>query len=74
MSLRRASLFTIVAITAALGAAGLHGQDADLEATRRVKNKVPPAYPELARKMGLTGTVKVEVVVSPNGAVKEASN
>jgi TonB family protein len=33
---------------------------------------VQPAYPELARKMNLTGTVKVEVVVAPNGSVKDA--
>jgi len=33
---------------------------------------VPAVYPELARKMNLTGTVKVEVVVSANGIVKDA--
>jgi protein TonB len=39
---------------------------------RRVKTKVQPVYPDLARKMNIVGTVKVEVVVEPNGAVKEA--
>ena len=39
---------------------------------RRAKSKVAPVYPELARKLNLTGTVKVEVVVSPNGTVKDA--
>lgn len=42
------------------------------EIVRRAKNKVEPVYPELARKMHLAGTVKVEVVVAPNGTVKEA--
>lgn len=42
------------------------------EILRRAKTKVQPIYPELARKMGITGTVKVEVVVSPNGMVKDA--
>src|SRR5258708_15474552 len=42
------------------------------EIVRRAKSKVQPAYPDLARKMGITGTVKIEVVVSPNGAVKDA--
>ena len=42
------------------------------ELVRRAKSKVQPAYPELARKMNITGTVKVEVVVSPAGTVKEA--
>ena len=46
-------------------------QNAD-ELVRRAKSKVQPSYPELARKMNITGTVKVEVVVAPNGAVKEA--
>ena len=42
------------------------------EILRRAKTKVQPAYPELARKMNLSGTVKIEVVVSPNGTVKDA--
>ena len=42
------------------------------EILRRAKTKIQPAYPELARKMSITGTVKIEVVVSPNGTVKEA--
>ena len=39
---------------------------------RRAKSKVQPVYPELARKMNITGTVKVQVVVAPNGTVKDA--
>jgi TonB family protein len=42
------------------------------ELVRRAKSKVQPAYPELARKMSIAGTVKIEVTVAPNGAVKEA--
>lgn len=42
------------------------------EIVRRAKNKVQPTYPELARKMNITGTVKVSVTVAPNGTVKEA--
>ncbi|HKS71864.1 MAG TPA: energy transducer TonB [Terriglobales bacterium] len=42
------------------------------EILRRAKTKVQPAYPELAKKMQISGTVKVEVVVAPNGTVKEA--
>ena len=42
------------------------------EIVRRAKSKVQPAYPELAKKMQISGTVKIEVVVSPNGTVKEA--
>ncbi len=42
------------------------------EILRRAKTKVQPVYPELARKMNITGTVKIEVVVAPNGTVKDA--
>jgi len=42
------------------------------EILRRAKNKVQPTFPELARKMNISGTVKIEVVVSPNGTVKDA--
>ena len=38
---------------------------------RRVKSKVSPSYPEIARRMGLTGIVKLQLVVAPNGNVKE---
>lgn len=42
------------------------------EMVRRAKSKVQPGYPELAKKMNLAGTVKIEVVVAPNGTVKDA--
>jgi TonB family protein len=38
---------------------------------RKVKSRVEPVYPDIARKMGITGNVKLQVVVSPNGVVKE---
>jgi TonB family protein len=40
------------------------------EAGRKVINRVAPVYPELARKMQISGTVKVEAIVSANGKVK----
>ena len=41
------------------------------ELARKPKTKVAPAYPELARRMNISGTVKVLVVVSPNGSLKD---
>jgi TonB family protein len=38
---------------------------------RKVRSKVAPVYPEIARKMGITGNVKLQLVVLPNGVVKE---
>jgi TonB family protein len=39
---------------------------------RRAKVKVQPEYPDLARRMELSGVVKIEVTVAPNGSVKSA--
>jgi TonB family protein len=56
----------------ALTPLGGHAQLARDEISRKAKTRVQPTYPELARKMNLTGTVKVEIVVLPNGTVKGA--
>ena len=37
---------------------------------RKVKTRVSPVYPDLARRMSISGVVKVQVVVAPNGTVK----
>ncbi len=65
-------LFAAVAIAAGAGVAGLRAQDASSVMVRRAKVKVAPEYPDLARKMNITGTVKIQVVVAPNGTVKDA--
>jgi len=41
------------------------------ENARKVQTKVAPIYPELARRMKIVGVVKVQVMVAPNGTVKE---
>ncbi|MGA7219230.1 MAG: energy transducer TonB [Candidatus Sulfotelmatobacter sp.] len=40
------------------------------ETGRKVVNKVIPQYPGLARTMNISGTVRVEVLVAPNGSAK----
>jgi TonB family protein len=40
------------------------------EAQRKVVSKVDPMYPQLANKMQLTGIVRVEAIVAPNGKAK----
>lgn len=39
---------------------------------RAVKTQGKPAYPELAKRMNVSGSVKVELIVLPNGSVKSA--
>lgn len=43
------------------------GADSD---SRRIKNKVVPEYPLLARQLKLVGTVRLELVVAADGTVK----
>ena len=67
-----AALLVIVAVIAGTGTVRVQAQEPGSEIARRVKTRVQPVYPELARRMNLTGTVKVQVVVAPNGTVKDA--
>ena len=40
------------------------------ESKRRIKTKVAPVYPELAKRMSVGGKVKIEVVITPDGRVR----
>jgi TonB family protein len=74
VSLRKTVLLlALMAMALGTGVGRVKAQDAAQgDIVRRAKSKVQPAYPDLARKMNLTGTVKVAVVVAPNGTVKDA--
>ena len=65
-------MFAALAMLVTVGIPRVTAQDAQSDVLRRAKTKVQPVYPELARKMNLVGSVKVEVVVAPNGTVKDA--
>ncbi len=39
---------------------------------RKVRTRVTPLYPELARKMSLVATVRVQVTIAPSGVVMQA--
>lgn len=74
MSKRTAiALLAVLTVGAAVGPMHVRAQQTQNEdLVRRAKTKVQPFYPDLARKMNITGTVKIEVVVAPNGTVKDA--
>jgi TonB family protein len=72
VSRKMTAFFAVLALASALPIATRGQQTQSEELVRRAKTKVQPSYPELARKMNITGVVKVEVVVAPNGSVKEA--
>jgi len=44
--------------------------DAPNESDRKIVKKIMPRYPEVARRMNLSGTVKVVAIVTPDGKVK----
>jgi TonB family protein len=56
--------------TLLLGASGYAQSAATDEGKRKVKTKVAPAYPELAKRMNVSGKVKIEVIIAPDGHVK----
>ena len=58
-----------VVISTVLGTCALAQSGSD-EGKRKVKTKVAPAYPELAKRMNVTGRVKIEVIITPDGRVK----
>lgn len=61
----------VAALTLVFGAVYVRPVRAQDSIDRKVKSKIAPTYPEIARKLGLTGTVKLEIVIAPNGSVKE---
>jgi TonB family protein len=61
-------------LTLALILAGLYGFNAGgahAQFPRKVLANPQPDYPEIAKKMHLVGTVRVEVVIGANGQIKE---
>ena len=58
----------LVSLVAAFQPRSSHAQDT---IGRKVRSKVSPIYPDIAKKMNLAGVVKIEVVIAPSGSVKE---
>jgi TonB family protein len=71
MKIGKSAHLALVAVAAAnllAGAAALAQSTSDNG--RKVKSKVAPVYPELARRMSVSGKVKLELVITPDGHVK----
>jgi TonB family protein len=56
--------------TALLAMSGLAQTSTTDEGKRKIKSKVAPVYPDLAKRMNVTGKVKIEVIIAPDGHVK----
>jgi TonB family protein len=58
----------LLAMAMSLGVANLQAQE-----TRKVVSNPVPIYPDMARKLHLVGVVKVQVVIGPDGKIKETN-
>jgi TonB family protein len=48
-------------------------QQDQTESKRKLVSRAEPSYPSLARSMRISGSVRIEAVVAPNGTVKSTS-
>ena len=65
------SILIAVALMAFVPAAA-SAQQANEEAKRKLKSRINPVLSDVARRMGLTGKVRIEVTIAPDGRVKSA--
>ena len=65
-------LFSLACATAAvvLSEPFSLAQQSEPEVVRKVVSRVPPTYPDLARRLNLHGVVELAVVIAPDGGVK----
>ena len=59
-----------MALSSVLGMTYAPAQSAPEEGKRKAKFKVAPVYPELAKRMNVTGRARIEVIITPDGRVK----
>jgi protein TonB len=58
--------------TVVLAGALVSAQTVSEDGKRKIKFKVNPQYSDIARRMMLTGKVKIELVIAPDGRVKSS--
>ena len=65
-------ILAVLAVLASFQPKPCSAQDASSPngGARKIVNKVVPQYPQTARSMNLSGTVKLEVLVQPSGSPK----
>jgi TonB family protein len=68
---RRYILVVLVLLSYCFRAKAAQGQQSSNDNGRRIVQKMAPRYPELARRLNLSGTVKVVAVVTADGKVKK---
>lgn len=61
-----------IAATTVLAAGIVSAQSVSDEGKRKIKSRTNPVYSELAHRMNISGKVKIEVVIAPDGHVKNS--
>ena len=69
MRMRPAVIFALI-VSACLVIVGIASSQQESPEIRKVVRRVYPAYPEMAKRWSLSGTVKLQATVSPDGSVK----
>jgi TonB family protein len=69
--LHAAAAFCLAAALALLPSAVVPQENAPKENQPKLLKKVIPAYPEILKKMNVSGTVKVSVTIAADGTVKD---
>lgn len=64
------AILSLAASLVLFASCGLAQSGSGDEGKRKIKSKVAPVYPELAKRMNVAGKVKIEVVITPDGRVK----
>jgi TonB family protein len=65
------SILTAVAVMTFVLATAT-AQQANEEGKRKVKSRINPVMSDIARRMGLSGKVRIELTIAPDGRVKSA--
>jgi TonB family protein len=66
-------ILMLVTLLVSLVAALCSAQQSSSDDKRKVKVRVNPRYPEIARNMAIGGKVKIEVVIAADGHVRSAN-
>jgi TonB family protein len=63
-------ILAAIVVFIAVGKYALGQTSSSDEGKRKIRTRTSPVYPELARRMNVTGKVKIEVVIAPDGHIK----
>jgi TonB family protein len=66
------AILALVATGVLAGSFAIAQQSNVEESKRKVRTKANPTYPELAKRLGISGKVRIEVVIGTDGKVKNS--